>query len=60
MRKPKEPTRPPDDAAQSERFLSTAKEQEADAEKVSFERVMRAIAPAKTGVKPRAKPKPKG
>jgi hypothetical protein len=53
-------SRPPDDAAQSERFISTAKQLEADESGVSFERVIKVVAPSKAGVKPRAKPKPKG
>jgi hypothetical protein len=52
--------RPPDDPAQSERFISTAKEIEADESGVSFERVMKAVTPVKTGAKPGAKRKPKG
>jgi hypothetical protein len=59
MRKPKGPTKPPDDAAQSERFLSTAKELETDESGVSFERVMKAVAPVKPGAKRDAKRKPK-
>lgn len=52
--------RPPDDPVQSERFISTATELGTDDGGVSFERVMKAVAPAKTGVKPSAKRKPKG
>lgn len=60
MPSPKPPKeRPPDDAAQSARFLSTAKELEADESGVSFERAMKAIAPAKTGKSSKPKPSPK-
>lgn len=61
MTSPKGPKpRPPDNPAQSERFISTAKQLEADESGVSFERVMKTVAPAKSGVKPSAKRKPKG
>jgi hypothetical protein len=60
MKSPKRPKpHPPDDPAQSERFLSTAKEIEADESGVSFERVMKAVMPAKVGVKPGTKRKSK-
>jgi hypothetical protein len=51
--------RPPDDPAQSDRFISTAKEIEVDESGVSFERVMKAVAPEKTGKPSTPKPKPK-
>lgn len=60
MTSPRAPKpRPPDDPAQSDRFISTAKQIEADENEVSFERVMKAVVPAKTGAKPGAKRKPK-
>lgn len=60
MTKPRAPKpRPPDDPAQSDRFISTAKELEADESGVSFERVMKAVTPAKTGKPTSAKRKPK-
>ena len=53
-------SRPSDDPVQSERFLTTAKELEGVESKLSFVRVMDAIVPARSGVKPSAKRKPKG
>jgi len=59
MSKPEKP-RPPDDAAQSTRFLSTAKEQDADLKGDAFERAFRAITPVRSGKLPTSKRKPKG
>lgn len=50
---------PPDDPAQSDRFVSTAKQLEADESGVSFERVMNAVTPVKSGQKSSANRKPK-
>lgn len=59
MTKPKKPN-PPDDAAQSERFISTAKERQADESGVSFEHVMKSVVPAKSVIKPGVKRKSDG
>lgn len=61
MKSPKGPKpRPPDNPAQSERFISTAKELEADESGVSFERVMKAVTTPPPVAKRSAKRKPGG
>ncbi len=49
MSKPRK-ARPPDDAAQSARFIATAKESGADENGAAFEAALGAIAPRKTAV----------
>ena len=52
--------RPPDDPAQSDRFISTAKQLEAEEGGALFERAMKAaVPPATVRAKPSAKRKPK-
>lgn len=62
MKSPKGPKpRPPDDPAQSDRFVSTAKQLEADEGGAQFERALKAVVPPATvGPKPGAKRKGKG
>jgi hypothetical protein len=59
MPKP-EKTKPPDDAEQSARFISTAKEVDAEKNSEEFERMVRVITPAKTSAKRSVKKKHKG
>lgn len=51
--------RPPDDAEQSARFISAAKEREAEEKGDAFEKAMKVIAPVRSGQQPTPKRKPK-
>jgi hypothetical protein len=52
--------KPPDNAEQSARFISTAREREVDEKGDAFERAMKAVVPAKPGTQSNSKRPPKG